>query len=885
MIFSKNIKSSNIVRGNLDEIRDDLLHGWLYSAFPAIKPVCFVDTVPATLVSSTVSRPDVSESLGTPDSVGFIFHLPKVSASSVVSLYCVSNEEAFFVESKKFGTLVCENNVLSQIQEAAKIAQKKDAVAVVCWDGAHNPIGRAKVLYDILATHRPVVLFCWVHEEFGGNLWKPLCNSAISLVAIPWQYRRKIVPLFQEYGLKFNTVWISKPRLPSFLLASAVSHPETRFILDIDDNEESFIKTQEQSCAAYDSLGLTLCNDLLCSVSSRTVVSPPLQKKFGGIFVRHARKVGIERKARSGEAYKIAFIGTVRKHKNLLAIAKAFQCVRFSYHLPLELHVYGDIEPPEYRTTLEENGAVLRPMLPANNLPDILSEMDAVITGFPNNTDQEINQEILESQVPAKISDALAAGLPVLTPKTPAVADLVDIPGVFVFTEENFVNCLVAALKQKTPLTLPQDFTLEGAYEAFDKAEKSALPAPVIQNLLPFSEGNEDSTQALILIWKQQDAGLYGRRIDQIARSYKRFFPNHKVFILEFFCTNTLPKALSSSTTIFPEAENFSDEQPLKYDFLTEKQYGLECHGVTLKTFFYSTEKGLQNDFFFFLTSHHLRPNNSLLILFPIIQEWRLVEEILRPYHRIIDIVDNQMSWAKNEERGSFVMEQYFRLLAPADYVVFNTENPRIFFKDRHFLDAVPNVHLISNWYTLPENVVLHRQPLLEKTTSIFYSGNMNDRFDWNLLHFLANQQNIHLHLAGSAQRVTEKLRDLLMYKNVSYHGVITEQETLAWLQAMDMAIVPHILDNVSTFMNPIKIQMYLAIHLPTLCPEWLFPEEKSLLHYHNSQDCLEKILSEKTTKTSQTEQMETPVDSSEKAYMNLLEEARKALSNLLDKA
>ena len=37
----------------------------------------------------------------------------------------------------------------------------------------------------------------------------------------------------------------------------------------------------------------------------------------------------------------------------------------------------------------------------------------------------------------------------------------------------------------------------------------------------------------LLLIWKQHDAGLYGRRIDQICRSYQTLHPDHRIIVLE----------------------------------------------------------------------------------------------------------------------------------------------------------------------------------------------------------------------------------------------------------------------------------------------------------------------------------------------------------------
>lgn len=849
-----------LLQGCIDEIRGDMLYGWLFSPLSCVRPMIFVDDTPAALVGEKLPRPDVCEALGVSGATGFAFRLPAVREASAISLYGATPDGVFLVERKKSGIPVCERTLGVQMERAADIARRQGAVAVVCWDGAHNPVGRAKVLYDIVATKRPVVLFCYLHEEFGGALWYPLINSGASVVTIPWERRRECHTLIRRYGIAFGTVWISKNRLPSFMLAAAVSHRDTRFLLDMDDDEATFILSQKSSRAAYNILGAGLARELTDGIASRTVVSPTLRERFGGTIVRHARQPRSPRKKASADVRKLAFIGTVRPHKNVLAIAKAVRLIGFTSRLPLEFHVYGDIQPPEYREALEANGVVLRDMLPACHLPAVLAEMDAVITGFPvSDTDLTV-RAIAAAQVSAKISDALALGLPVLTPDTPAIADLRDVPGIYSFTERTFRERLLAALGHGAPISLPYEFTLDGAYASFEEAERLARPAPELHRFMspdpvrekPFvgesgehSGAGEEAAPALVLVWKQHDAGLYGRRVDQIARSYKRRFPRHRVFLLELYAEPSIPLCPAEDTKRAGiPAEDYADETAAKRELLRKKRYGLECDGAVLKTFAYRNEKELREEVFSFLVRHDLRPDNTVLVLFPIIQELRLIEDILHPYRTVVDIVDNQLGWATDDERRCFVLEQYFRLLAPAAHVVFNAESARGFFAAKHFLDTVSDVHVIPNWYTLPDGVVCCRRPVPGRMKHLFYSGNMNDRLDWELLHAVAKLPDVRLHLAGSASRSAEALDNLLAYDSVVYHGVTQERETLALLQSMDACLVPHLLDGVSAFMNPIKVRMYQAVGIPVFCPDFLHVFGETILSYGDAKDCLKKIAS-----------------------------------------
>ncbi len=830
----------NPFQGSLDVIQGDVLHGWLYSPLTPAKPFVMAGSEPAVCIDDRIPRTDLQAALGVRDAFGFAAELPHMTGSETITLYAVTPSVVLPVASRVLATPVWEKRFLFQVARAKKIAAMPESVAVTCWDGAHNPLGRAMVLYDVIASKRPCVIFCYLHREFGGTLWPPLESTDLPLVTIPWEKRDYCHALLQRSGVFFGTVWICKPRLPSFRLASVISRPNTKLLLDCDDDEEA-LTDGESIPAEYNMPGTGLARELLAHIPARTVVSPSLKKRFGGEIVRHVRSGRPARERREKKAAtprKIGFFGTVREHKNILPITRALQSCSRELNIPLEFHVRGDMDPETCETLTRDGALVTAGMLQMRDLPDALAELDAVITGFPpakKMADGDEKTELIcKAQVSSKISDALASGIPVLTPDTPSIADIRNIPGVYPFNEDTFKDALKRALTHEGPISLPPDFTPEGAYKAFAKALEKADDARYLKALLPACTVESKGRKTLLLLWKQYDAGLYGRRVDQIARSYARTYPNHRVIVLEFF--NQCPAGADNLSAL-----SFVSERDIRGRLLEQKRLGLRKDGALYKTLFYQGPVDLRDALLSFLEHHDLTPENTTCVLFPIIQDYIAVEDILGMYPGLVDVVDNQVSWAGSDERRIFVNDQYFRLLKTHGTVLFNCRENMDYFLRHGFLTESNTASVIPNWYTLPNGRDITWKPQKKTPITLFYSGNMNDRIDWQLLRALAALPHIRLHLAGTAERILPDFLSLLSEKTIVYHGVTGEEETLSLLQSMDLAFIPHVRDEVSTYMDPMKRRMYEAVGIPTLCPASLAPEETSplIIPYADQAQCI----------------------------------------------
>ena len=814
-----------IAHGRITKIDAERVTGWLYSPTRDVTPVLIVDGRPARLVAWPTKRDDVARALGITDDTGFTFEIDGARSGAELELHALSGQRLYKIRQQYIDHSVSDLNVFRQLDRIAKISKEHDAVAITSWDGAHNPIGRAKVLYDIIKNDRPAALITYIFDEFGGKLWEPLANNDIALLTIPWNDRARYHRMLRQMKVNFPTVWICKPRLPNFQLASQIADTNAKLLLDLDDNEDHFSASQPSRTKIYGLAGLGYSRYFQSRILARTVASATLRDSFGGEMVRHARLAAPEA-APSQQSSKdskkhVAFIGTVRPHKNILAAAKSISVTNWRHNLNVQFHVYGDVQPESLRKELLDQGVELRGIIPAEDLQTRLSAMDLILTGFPSPDNQD--DEVTKYQITSKIGDALAVKRPVLVPNGPSVADLQNIPGVFLFTEFDFPQKIVQALSYKGDINLPTQFTLAGAYESFQAAEKKASKLPRASEVFADSvlwqtrDTNINATPTLLLLWKQHDAGIYGRRIDQVARAYKREYPTHKVRVLELWHEKQEEGYKKRSPNYLSDASNVIASSSRKLDNGYEDQ-----DGVIYEMVKYRSSADLEKLVFEYLTDRSILPSNTVVVLYPFIQYYEKIQDLFSSYPKIADVVDNHFSWSKSgTDRSRQVALQYNIMMANVNAVVFNSAVNMDYFRLMGAVSGRTRTKNIPNWYLAPNGV----QPAAGKRNgsdfNIVYSGNMNDRIDWGLVHAVAGvDRNIVVHLVGAAERAPLEFYEALKLDNVIYHGPQTESFSLALLVNSQLAIMPHVPDEVSNYMNPMKLHMYQAVGIPILATQ-----------------------------------------------------------------
>lgn len=833
--------------GNIDGLNDGKIFGWVLAASKTVMPILYVDGQPILQCEYPVSRPDVNEALGIDGDTGFVCDIGGIKKGAKISLYALLDNELFHVTDYKSPENRIEENFMVQLDRAKEISQQSGAVAITNWDCSHNPVGRAKVLYDVAKSKRPTIIVSYMFDTFGGSVWEPIKCTDICLLSIPWSKRSIYLDAIHNAGIKFDTVWVCKPRFPSLELARVVSKQSSALILDLDDNEEHFSKSENAKNKAYGRATINYSRHLMSKIEARTSASKTLQEEYGTFLLRHAREKhsanGLKKNTKlNKQNIKIGFIGTVRPHKNLMEAARAIKTFNWSTGSAAQLHVYGDVNPPSLVRELESNGVVVKQNIPMTELNHVLQDMDVVLTGYPSS--EKADSPVTKYQISSKIGDALAVGRPVLVPNSESVEDLVGVPGVFLFEKSNFAEVFSQALSLRGKVSLPVEFTISGAYDVFEQAEKKAkesTPAGEVLSILPtLTRVKTDLRKTLVLLWKQNDSGFYGRRVDQIARSYKTRCPDHRVIILELMHGSTHQDFVHLS-------ENYTSEHRLLLERVSNKRKGKEDeNGVEFHQIEFKTDNASELKVETFLLEQSLLPENTTFVMFPIIQVYKNIERVIRPYKKIMDVVDNQFAWGGSKHQHERV-RQYYGMAGTCDAVVFNSQRNHDFFVE---LDVFPDdtpCHVIPNWYELPANYSLNDYRRVDdKTHNVIYSGNMNDRIDWDLLARVADSSDdIVLHLVGTASYGLDGLLALLENENVVYHGPLSELDTLDLIQRMDVAVMPHAVDDVSAFMNPLKVHMNKTIGIMTVSTDVPGIVESDLLKIANNRREFVKTLDE----------------------------------------
>lgn len=800
--------------GAIADIEGGRIDVWLDSRAASAIPMVFVNNKPAW------QSPETIHNAGQPESAtGYRFYISGIARGAQISLWAIVGTQVVLCEVRRTGNMSFERSVMAQLGRAAEIAKQPDAVAITCWDGGHNPVGRAKVLYDVVQTRRPVVMFCFLFPDFGGDIWPPLANQDLNIVTIPWQDRFLYLNMAQSMGLTFDTIWMCKPRMPTFHMAAHLCHDKTRVILDLDDNEEHFSRSKASRFKAYGLPSIGSSKALMEGVPARTAASASLQQDFDTTLVRHVREDAVRDQPQPGDVIKVGFIGTVRPHKRIDRAAEAIRQAVEATGQKYEFHVYGDVQPESLVRDLTRQGVVFKQNVPLNQLQDHLRSLDIILSGFPSS--EEKDEPITRYQISAKIGDALSVGRPILVPAGPSVADLEGTDGVHLFSLDTFEEALTraAASLGKVRVSLPESFTLEYGYQQFLKAEQKAEASArgnVALRFMPTGAPPPAARPSLLLIWKQHDGGLYGRRMDMVCRAYRAAYPGHRIVVLEILFRDFDDRYRNSQSGL-SESAFIREMNPRKLVGVLNNKDDIEYHQI-----FPMRSDQLNRDMLEYLASNDLQPNNTVIILYPNILHLDRIYDLLEPYRIITDVVDNQLAWASGHSKLN-VSRQYYALTRMSDRILFNSAVNRDYFIENGFLDGAMNrVALIPNWYSLPADFDPAAQPPRDDTHfDIVYSGNMNDRIDWDLMTRIARiDPGVRLHLVGEAGRSQEEMSQLLEEPNVIYHGVQSEHRTLQLLSQADLTVMPHVTDQVSAYMNPLKVHMYAALGLNTIASD-----------------------------------------------------------------
>ena len=764
--------------------------------------------------------------------------------------------------------------------------EERQTVTVAGWDLGHNPVGRAYLLAEMAARRHEVELVGPIFGRFGRSVWGPLADARLPVRSFAGGDMAAFLEQAQRFAASVHCsiFYASKARLPSLLLGLLVKHRTgCRLVLDIDDHELAFYPDSagpralsEIETAPDDSLPdhldpfgeawTSATETLIQGVDGLTVANPELQRRHGGVVVRHARDERRFRpdpavRARVREEFGVAehervilFLGTPRLHKGLARIAEAMDRLGDER---LRLIIIGT---PGSRDFMGLFKAFPRarvsqfPDEPWERLPELVQIADGVCLM------QDEGSAIARAQTPAKLTDALAVGAPVAVTPLPS---LTDIPSPTVLTQigsdEDLDAWLTAVADGEGPrgegaaarrtwfdqelsygvnaariggvfedaLARPSGWNPEWTrlFRLLNARYGSELPedppawvaqpppAPGVLRRRPFT---------LVGFWKQNDTGIYGRRHEMLI---KHLIQSGRVErVLQFDAPIALRKLHEAAAAADPLG---MDHNRLVVDGVVRRHLRLDDSRTWQKRVFLHKD-GRDKSFlgsalptldayadFVSGCLKELPDGPRVGWVWPIAPGFPEVAEAV-PFDLLVaDLVDDQRAMASGPRQAQECDDRYAWMLDNADLVFTNCEPIRQAFSLRR-----SDIEVIPNACELPGEGAPGGPPLdlagLPRPI-IGYVGNLRDRVNVPLLRRIAmSRPQCSLVLIGSAHLQAEVL-GLRSLPNVHLLGPRAYPEAEAYIRAFDVAIMPHLKNAISECMNPLKLYVYAALGVPVV--------------------------------------------------------------------
>lgn len=788
-------------------------------------------------------------------------------------------------------------------------------VAVIAWDVGHNPLGRAYLLAEVLSRYFHVILLGPSFPRYNTAVWEPLKNSNIEVLKLPGKDFPEFLGILEKTArrVEADMVIACKSRLPAVQLGLMIKAFKNRPVfIDIDDYELSFFKQKgpvsfkeisdtkkfTDLAIPFEETWTRFTENLIQYADGVFVSNPALKKKFGGMIIPHARdemrfdpslydkhqrrkELGID-----PEDKIVLFLGTPRERKGVTDVLNAVkECNKNNYKLCL----IGSPPDKKYKDQLKRQGGSSLIMLPdqpfdklAENL--IIADLVCLI--------QDPESEISKYQLPAKVIDAVFMGIPVLSTQTDPLAPLISAGTVEPVTKENLCQAIDRILSDSDRYRLNQLkrrelFLKQYSYAAIGEKLFNTLlnaldhPKPLAANALDFMglqktilpkkpasakiiESSRDGMN-VVLFWKQNDTGLYGRRSDMFIKYLSRRPQIRKIAVFD------MPIAVEALRDKAKNGGIIHDRMIYRETML--RNWGVrDTDVISFHTFIFSKQKEdlkrqvwrypEPSEYMKFIKSRldeqDITSQESIFWFYPENAYIPKIVKYFKPRLKVVDLVDDDRTWPGLSGVKRLQLTKHYKdVLKTADLALANCQNVRQSLEKYH-----PDIKLIPNGCELEPPPDLSADSLFKDFQSVSgpklgYVGNLEkEKIDAELVRYLAERRpDWHIFLIGSTHANPDILK-LDVYSNIHFVGVVQYPDVRAWVKAFDVAILPHLNSTKTQSMNPLKLYVYCSVGVPVVSTDIENLDElKSFISiagdYEDFLRKIEAVLANKQQKTS----------------------------------
>ncbi len=824
---------------------------------------------------------------------------------------------AEYVDTESAGRLVRKYREINDREAGdtrpgtAPRAERRPRVSVIAWNLGHNALGRAYLLADLLRSEHDVEIIGAIFDQFGTELWGPLRgDSRVTMKFFPGSEFPDHFARMEEVArqIEGDIIYVSKPRLPSIELAIlAKLHRNRPIVLDVDDYELAFFRNrgvltfeevtrsernrdfrrpQAETWTRY-------CESLVPLFDQVTVSNEELQKRYGGVVLPHVRSEHDfdpaayprdEIRAELGfgpEDRVILFAGTLRVHKGAARIVDAVKKLR---HIECKLMIVGTAPDDETRDFLRDADPTYVKVIsdvPFLDLPGYLCAGDLVcLLQDPD----DINSQF---QMPAKFTDALAMGIPILASNAPPLVNLAR-DGLVELLGDTALEKKIEEVFASYPgylegaRTNRERFLLQYSYGAcrpwmnamIDRVLESPSPTPAEFRRLvdyhrgifcgngsprpvdngrltcrppceaPISGGDVttppvvprppkcrefvDDRYDIVLFWKQNDTGIYGRRHDMVLKYLSRDPRVERVLLFD-----APVSVLGSGATAVKSGPmgRHSHSGRIFRQLLRQKLRLSDTDKIRFDTYLYVAKNRVPRALDWLLPSetnyldylqgvlerHEVGRRRTVFWVCPNNFHFPSIEGRFEPDLVVADVIDDQRKWDVTTRRRKELTDNYREVLGRSHLVFANCGNVV-----ENMLEFTGCVHLFPNASELVEEQSRPwdkpRELKRMNGPIVGYVGNLDAaRIDINLLTAVARDRpHWNLVFIGSMHRGKE-IKRLGRFPNVHFLGVQIYERAMRYVRHFDVAMIPHVDNELTRHMNPLKLYVYLSLHVPVV--------------------------------------------------------------------
>ncbi len=637
------------------------------------------------------------------------------------------------------------------------------------------------------------------------------------------------------------------------------------------------IRADETVLTPYGRIWTRVCEPLVAEADGCTVSNHALRQRFGGTIVPHARdellfdpsrfdratvrsRLGIDDGARL-----LLFGGTPRRHKGVIDLAAAIAELGDP---SLVLGLIATAELDELRRDLDAIGCPILaiPPQPFDDMPALLAaaDMTAVL--------QDPASPISGHQMPAKVTDALAMQVPCIVNAVPPLQELIDgghlevvgpdglaatidrLLGDFgaarerarrnrdIFLE-SYSHAAVApilseivrsSIDDPAPLgdglrmLLSTQRRLFGpsattAATAARPAEEPAAAAVARTTRRRAPRRTGDGTFDLVVFWKQNDSGIYGRRSDMLVAEIAR---SSRVARTIHFDAPMGIEALRRTGQ-----SGGIDHHQIVFDTTIRRVLGEEDDESFFRHTFLFDDRGDRFDlprrdqFGDFVAEvfamHSVGTRDVVFWVYPTNPDVPELIDRFQPTVVVSDVVDDNRTWypvGSNDHQK--LTENYAAILGRSEVVLANCASVRDamteFFDEVELLPNAcePPGAAAADHANPPEELAKLDGPI------IGYVGNLSSRVDVALLdHVATSRPDWNIVLIGSAHAGQDVLQ-VGRHANVKILGPRRHEDAKRYIAAFDVAIIPHVDNAMTRAMHPLKAFVYCSVGVPVVSTE-----------------------------------------------------------------